>query len=144
MGVMKALVFAGAMAGAAYLTYKNHDALKKAEFVLYKGFGTVAEDFFQDPPGLENSYRRNKEGAIEVYNVHKESGAETEVLKDMLPRTGTMVDGIRKRYRNGFKGSRSFARDFLELAREDVKSLSAEEQEALGKELQSFGHEPGR
>jgi hypothetical protein len=139
MGFGKVLLVGAALAGTAFLTYRNHDKFRKAEYMLLHGRQEVAEDFFQDPPGLENYFKVNQEGSIETYNMHKSSGREVEVLRDLMPRTETIIRGLEKRYERGYYEGRSFAVDFVELARKDAKAgMTSEETERLYSEVGDF------
>ncbi|MBC8494892.1 hypothetical protein H8D36_01935 [archaeon] len=84
-------------------TYVYHKELKKIDYNLFNKKQEIAYNFYKNPPILDVEWRVNNNGLIETYLVNKETGKKVEVMYDMLPKSETMIQGLRQRYPNSYK-----------------------------------------
>ena len=130
------LAIKGSLIAVAVLAYMYHEDLKRLDYTLFHENQEVSDRYFQDPAGLTIYAKPNEEGGLETHMQHIASGAEIEVLRDLLPHTDTMVHGLEQRYRVNFDRGENYADDWIRLARMDLEDgMTPDELEALWKEL---------
>lgn len=84
-------------------TYIYHKDLKKIDYNLFNKRQEIAYNFYKNPPILDVEWCVNDTGLIETYLVNKETGKKVEVMYDMLPKSETMIQGLKQRHPNNHK-----------------------------------------
>ncbi|MBL7051025.1 hypothetical protein ISS04_02560 [Candidatus Woesearchaeota archaeon] len=108
----------------AFLAYTNIGTIKEAEYNLLDKNQKIETGYFQDPPGLETIWNSNGSGNIETflqYKKGKDIATKIEIMEDMLPKTETMVEGLKERYNDG-KVKGDFSDDYFELFKSSCSS----------------------
>jgi len=84
---------------AAYWAYTHYNDIRRIEYSATQGALSVQEPYHGDPGGLAVETPINKEGKVEVYLTHKESGTQRKLYADLLPETNTALDLLVQRAR---------------------------------------------
>ena len=81
-----------------YVTYINHEPIKRMSGNLLYSDVPVAEGHFTDPHGLRVETIINEKGMRETYLTHRPTGSKVAVTDDLFPDTASMLETLVERH----------------------------------------------